>query len=148
MSFLNSFFPMPFNSEIEKAVKTMQPWSVRLCYHLPNNGQNYYVQALCILQVLSSHLNLTTFLKERYDFYFHWTEEIQLVKKGSSWDSKPGSEPQRTSLLYSLPNQELLTEGQSLFFHLTKKLPDWISLPASMFTTAFRNPLCTHSNSR
>lgn len=53
---------------------------------------------MCILHVLSSHLNLMTCLKQKYNFYFHFTEKIELVKGGSGWDSKPGGEPQRTNL--------------------------------------------------
>ena len=53
---------------------------------------------MCILHVLSSHLNLMTRLKQNYTFYFHLTEETELVKGGSSWDSKPGGEAQRINL--------------------------------------------------
>lgn len=37
-------------------------------------------KTLCILHALLHSLSLAAFLGERYNFYFHLTEEIQLVK--------------------------------------------------------------------
>lgn len=40
-----------------------------------------------------------TRLKQKYNFYFHLTEETELVKgEGQVGDSKPGGEPQRINL--------------------------------------------------
>lgn len=69
-------------------------------------------KVLCILHVLLSHLNLTTFLRERNNFRFPLSEEIYLVKDQVGIQRQVVSPKEHTFNPFAIlvPNRELLTK--------------------------------------